>query len=210
MKHSALPRIHLLLTAVIAVFLTSFVFGIHNLASQYRTERDKLGDVLWIASQLERDYLQLLQAIERHARRATPGTKATLQRRYEILLSRVQLFKEGESGALLGSVPGVRVTVARLDETLQRLDGTIAPNGASFDLESWRGALGPLERDVHAAVLAAFVEEESYTVSAHQSFRQSVYVSAISLVAILISGGVLICLSIAQAGRAQRAELASR
>ena len=66
--------INLALAVIIVVFLFSFYVSANNLLRHYQTQRYENGEILWIASQLERDFLKLLEALKR-ARAGPPDRR---------------------------------------------------------------------------------------------------------------------------------------
>ncbi len=200
--------INWILTAVIAVFLCSLFFSVKNLAELYRVDRDEYGHVIWIATQLERDYLKFMEAVESRAIDATPATRRELERRIGALHSRLQLFREGSQGALLTKVPEIEETVAKFRGRLIELEPALVAladgdlTGAPALIEELRAA----ERPIHRAVIAAFHEDNAFARTLNKGFEQFALISAGSLLGILISGAALIVLSVLQARRAELAE----
>lgn len=211
MKNRQRIGVNLVLTAVIAVFLVSLLFGVKNLTVLYRVDRSEFGHIIWIATQLERDFLKLLAAVDNHARNADGRSRTELNRRIGGLHSRLQLFREGLQGTLLSAIPDVKAMSSRLGDLLATIDDdltALADGDISLAPKVTR-ALQSIESDIHRAVIATFHQDNAFADNLNKDFERFVLLSAISLLGILISGGALILLSVLQAGRAKRAELSS-
>ena len=203
-----LSGLNLVLAGIIVVFLFSFVVSANNLARHYQSERRENVQILWIASQLERDYLKLLSALERHAERSDGASGEEVTRRVAALHSRLRLFAEGRKGALLSSLPEIRKTIRRLSALMTDLDAELTAFAAGDPAAGPAviDALTAAEVDTHLAVLSVFVRDEAVATSMTAGFERFAVMSSVSLIGILLSGGALIWLSVVQVRRAQRAE----
>ena len=208
MKTGRQLGVNLALTAVIAVFLVSFLVGVKNLSVLHRVDRDEFGHVIWISTQLERDYLKLLVALDNHAHRNNRASRRELERRTAGLHSRLQLFREGAQGTLLSAIPETHDVVTRLNEMLAAVESDIAAlaDGEIALAPILIERLGSLESNIHRAVIAGFRQDSAFAGRLDRDFERFALLSAVSLLGILASGAALIVLSIGQARRAKRAE----
>ena len=94
--------------SIILVFAISLSFSMHALIAQNKADKRAPTNVQWIAANLEFEYERFLHALNLYAHGDEKTDKAQLERRLDVLWSRIPLLLEGQIGAFFGTVEGVR------------------------------------------------------------------------------------------------------
>ena len=112
------------------------------LADQERLTNTRYEGPYWSASQLTFEYERLLNTIARHALGAQDATTDELHLRLDVLWSRISIIDpDSKVGRSILEVPGSKLMVGRLKDTLERIEPQI-------------DALQPGEHDQHERVIA--------------------------------------------------------
>lgn len=140
---------------IIAALVSLIIFGVAivraDLAALQGTSKE---NVFWSAAQVEREFNALQVALARHA--LDPKDEgANVQRRFDILWSRLELFQAGDVGQRLVARASVRSTVDGLKTTLREIDPAVQALGNDGPLAK---ELGDKLAESAAAVRRATVD----------------------------------------------------
>ena len=195
------------LISIILVFAMSLGFSMHALVSQNKAEKRVLSNVQWTAANLEFEYQRFLNALNLYAHDDAKTDKAQLERRLDVLWSRIPLLLEGEIGVFFGTVEGVHETVSALQVALTDLDPQIR-NLAREDLVSYRALRKDLEayrESIYEVTLASFLTTDSQSATYDQGLNNAYLLLVKSLIGILLSGSLITVFLVLEVRRAQRA-----
>ncbi len=115
----------LIIAALTGLIIVGVIVVRADIAALHGTSKQ---NVFWSAAQVEREFNALQVAVAQHA--LNPETGATVvQRRFDILWSRLELFGSGDVGQRLMARDGARDAVGGLLDTLKTLDPEVQSLG---------------------------------------------------------------------------------
>jgi len=111
----------LIIAALVSLIIVGVAIVRADLAALHGTSKE---NVFWSAAQVEREFNALQVAIARHALDPRDEGKM-VRRRFDILWSRLELFRTGDVGKRLIRKESVRATIDDLMTTLRELDPAV-------------------------------------------------------------------------------------
>ncbi len=196
------------LLGVIVLFFGLQVFILDLLIEKNNEYKADVSHSLWIAAQLQTEYLRFMGALDRFAADTGPAGRDELQRRLDILVSRLPLFQQGERAAIFGQIKGARETVSALQEVTDKLEPkvrSLLPNETEEYL-AIRDQFDLHRITVHKMVLDTFLADEAVTAQIKEQNDRVYWLLIIAIAGTVISGAVLVLVLIRQVRRAERAE----
>lgn len=115
----------LIIAALVSLIIVGVAIVRSDLAALQETSKE---NVFWSAAQVEREFNALQVALAQHAMEPV-DEGANVRRRFDILWSRLELFRTGDVGARLVSQDSVRLTVEGLQDTMRKLDPSVQALG---------------------------------------------------------------------------------
>ena len=135
---------HAILAVAIAGFVATLSVITLELWNDNRVLRQSNREsAYWTAAQAEIELLRFLDSLHTYVGESTETHSRRVKHRFDILWSRVELFREGEVGARMSSISNIDVEIERLVGHLAEAEATIL-------------GLGPNEPDEARALLARF------------------------------------------------------
>ena len=205
-------RLYTLLVALVLLFFGSQFFALERLMQSSREQRVDISNALWIAAQLETEFMRFLGALDRYAANRDQLESEDLRRRFDILISRLPMFLEGRTGKLFGHVSGAQDSVRSLQATIERLEEDVLAyaRGGSVDYGVLRGEFDGHQRAIHKMVLDTFLTDEAVTAQFQERSERGYWLVIATLCGALVSGGLLVVALVRQIRRAEAAEAKAR
>jgi len=200
-----------LVAAVIAVFGFQFVI-LNQMMDKTQKHKDDLGNTLWIAAELETEYLRFMGTLDRYAAGDQETSQHILKQRLDILLSRIPLFLEGANGDLFDHVAGAHATILSFQRLLDRLEPKIrnlSPRNRRA-YRSIRRELASQSGAIRTLVLDTFLTDEAITEEILAENERAYWLLLAGALGVFLSGAALIVFLIWQVRRAERAEMQAR
>ena len=181
-----------------AVFLASVFFILDRMSRQNRILAEQAGISLWHISQLDIEYLRLVDYLNRFGLGAADADHEGLLERYDILWSRLPHLLEGRHARYYRSIEGFRERLGGAFEEIKAMEQAFqdlapADRPASQRLVARLAKLGPV---LHQLLIDATHGTERRS-SAVEELRQFLY---LGLLGVVVGGGVLILLLIREVG----------
>jgi adenylate cyclase len=211
-------RRFLALGLAIIVFLASLgATAIRLRTIETDAARDFGENLVWSMARNETEVLRFADALRRYGE--GEGSPAELQRRFDLLWSRLSVPREGELGARLRAIPGASATVEATMIALARLEPrvqTLQP-GAAKEASLIAADLSDLLPDLHEATVATSHGEIARLTAWSESRRNALLTALALLLGLLASAGMLVVLLVVELRarralvvRAERAEAMAR
>ncbi|HYG89589.1 MAG TPA: PAS domain S-box protein [Azospirillum sp.] len=198
------------LLAAVALFVASLgIAAARLLRIEQDVARDFGENLTWAVSQSELELMRFLSALDRAKAGATEAGDGAVARRFDLLWSRVALLREGEMGARLATIDGVRRTVDDAAAVLADLDPLLARLGPTDAAEVER-RLMPLLPRLHEAAVWTMQAELDRLVSRGEERRSAMLGVFAHLAALVVSGGILTLLLIREIRSTQRLTTTAR
>ncbi len=115
----------LIIAALISLIIIGAAIVRADLAALHGSSKE---NVFWSAAQVEREFNALQVAVARHALQPE-DEGASVRRHFDLLWSRLEVFKAGEIGRRLTAKSAVRSTIDTLQSTLHDLDADVQSLG---------------------------------------------------------------------------------
>ena len=206
---------YIALGAVVVLFAASALVSFSRIEEQKRELQVERNSILWLATALEIEFLQLITAVTHQALAPGPQALATARHRLDITWSRLPVLLEGTEAAPLRTLENFPRVMARVREVLERADEVLAAPDQD------PAALAALTRDMQSVrpllreFLAAAMLTDEHGIYRMQerarTLQAGLYASFLGMFA---SGAVLVLMLVRQAREASRAraraELQSR
>jgi len=197
---------YLVLGLTITLFAASALVSFSRIEQQKRELSVERSSVLWLATALEIEYLQLITAFTRYTLEPTTASRDAVQQRLDITWSRLPVLLEGSEAAPLRRLEDFDGVIARIRAVLERADSALEHEG--FDRE----ALDALNRDLAQVrpplqdfLTSAMLTDElriDRMQDRARAFQHGLYGSFLGM---LVSGAVLVLLLVRQTRAASRA-----
>lgn len=211
-----MSRLRLGIALTILVLSVVFLLGAGAVRSDLNALKNASQEtVFWSAAQLEREINAFRVSVAQHIA-APDSSPRKVQRRFDVLWSRVGLFQEGEIGARMMASENVAQSIEDLEITLRRADPVIAQLGAT-SLPQLRSL--SLDMDRHAADVRRIAVEVLHMdrlalAMIRDQMRRSILLSA-AVGLLVLAGSVALLVYFyrsaqANAALAREAEAASR
>lgn len=174
-------------TAIVA-FAILLVFALFRLAETEAEMRENEGDnMLWAISRTQSAALLFDVAVTRHA--ALPQTAVEIERRYNVLLSRLTLLSQGPQRRYMRDL-GLSEVLALGEREIRALEGEILSLsfGDTGAVASIHEVLGPLIQDLGRAGNRSMVRQWEATGARLDKQRQSILQVIVSILAIVALG----------------------
>lgn len=193
------PRIMILVIVVLVFAVSSGVsFFRHAETSKILTDTLKTGT--WAASELERDMLKLVHALELYP--TGKQSRDQLILRYELFWSRVNILQVGEETLEFRELEGAERLLNRLEKILQESQQKVLGIGENDAVAASAGLglqLRALMEPVRKLNVASF--KDSYRVLKLQQAQKLQQEFGTSLIGLLISGMLLVLMLLQQSAR---------
>ena len=192
--------------AGIAVFSFAILlaFALHRLFATEAEMRSTGGDnMLWAISQAQSSALLFDLAIARRA--GIPGSEPDIERRYQVLLSRLHLLSEGpqarhmEGLGLSGTLDDAMLTVLGLEDRIRDLSF-----GGAETATAVHDAIGPLIDDLGRAANRSMVNDWETTGARLDGRREAIVQVIVAVLGIVVLGIVLSVMMVRAMAERQR------
>jgi PAS domain S-box-containing protein len=196
---------YLLLAAALAIFVASLAnTGLRLM----RIDRDIAGgfgeNLVWTVVQGEVELLRLLDALDSFEAGVVPTEE--VRRRYDLLLSRLAIMREGEVGSRLASVRRIGDSIERLAALAAELEpevAALAPGNRS-GVARVKGALRALRPSLHAAAVWTSQAELDRSAAVSQSRRSVLFEALLYLLGLLAAALLLVGLLVREIRQTRR------
>jgi PAS domain S-box-containing protein len=196
---------YLLLAAALAIFVASLAnTGLRLM----RIDRDIAGgfgeNLVWTVVQGEVELLRLLDALDSFEAGVVPTEE--VRRRYDLLLSRLAIMREGEVGSRLASVRRIGDSIERLAALAAELEpevAALAPGNRS-GVARMKGALRALRPSLHAAAVWTSQAELDRSAAVSQSRRSVLFEALLYLLGLLAAALLLVGLLVREIRQTRR------
>jgi signal transduction histidine kinase len=174
-------------TAIVA-FAILLIFALFRLAETEAEMRENEGDnMLWAISRTQSAALLLDAAVTRYV--ALPQSTADIERRYNVLLSRLTLLSEGPQVRYMSDL-GMSDNLAFAEQEIRALEGEILnlSFGNTGTVAAIHEVLGPLIQELGQAGNRSMVRQWEATGARLDKQRQSILQVIVSILAIVALG----------------------
>ncbi|MBX6369215.1 MAG: PAS domain S-box protein [Rhodospirillales bacterium] len=200
MKAAAVPRRRFVaLGAAIVIFIVSLAATATRL---YTVETDvarEFGEnLVWSVAQNETELLRFTETLRRYGE--GESTAGELQRRFDLLWSRLSVPREGEMNTWLRAVPEAWSIIDRVLVELARIEPRVealAPGDAE-EAKAIAAELHALLPDLHDATLATSHAEIARLTAWSRSREQALITALFLLLGLVVSAGMLVALLLAE------------
>ena len=196
------------LLVVILLFTVSIGISFNGIIVNQRKETRQIGETHWISRQVQIEYFRFMSSFDRYALGDASVHKADLERRLDILWSRLPLVLEGEIGEFFAKIGNAHETITDFQRVLGEVELDIlqmAP-GDSTSRQRVRAAMAPFQTRLRDLVLNTSFATDAERARFTNALRQDYLLLAGSLAGVLVSGSLLIVILIRQVRRARLAE----
>lgn len=196
-----------LLLITVLTFVLSMLLGLTKLI--YETHEDNRPfkeQLYWSAAQLDREYWRFLDALSLYSLGGDGASADDLFLRFDILLSRIDVFGDGEIGHRLTAVDGTAETLVKIAAAVQAIE----PDLELLQPGDRDGAVAIRDRVTpHAAALFRLAQRTNLKEQANTSdFRKKTagtyWILTFLLFGVFATGAVLIAFLIKEVRRANR------
>lgn len=174
-------------TAIVA-FAVLLVFALYRLAETEAEIRENEGDnMLWVISRTQSAALHLDAAVTRQA--ALPISTGDIERRHNVLLSRLTLLSEGPQRRYMADL-GLSQELGQAEQQIKALETDILALsfGDTATVNTIHGVLGPLIEELGRAGNRSMVRQWEATGARLDKQRQSILQVIVSILAIIALG----------------------
>ena len=185
-------------------FAVLLAFALHRLfAAEAEMRRDKGDNMLWAISQTQSSALLFDLAVARRA--GIPGSEPDLERRYHVLLSRLDLLSEGpqarhmEGLGLSGPLDDALSAVLALEDSVRELSFGEVEKAAAV-----HGVIGPLIDDLGWAANQSMVNAWEATGARLDRQREAIVQVIVAVLAIVVLGTLLSVMMVRAMAERQR------
>ena len=193
------------LIGTILVFLASAFLSILQLLGEFRSDRGETrGTVLWLATEVSREYGLLMDSISRYAHGESSTSHDDVLLRLDLLWSQFDSFRSGAVGARVLSVSGAEETIQAIEALLNEVEPNLRTlrSGDVLAGVALRDQLEMQVGSLHRLVQSIDKSEQGFLYSVTVQTERSLRLLALYLVLMSLSCAVLIFLLMRETRRA--------
>lgn len=191
MRHKGDVITYVVAGTAFLVFVCLLGFALYCLIyTETEMRHNKSDNMLWGISQTHSAVILFDAAITRKA--GIPESRAEIERRYNVLLSRLAFFSEGPPARYITHL-GLSEEIEQVRQSVTALEGQIL--GLSYgDVEtaaSVHAILGPFIKELGQAATRTMAEQWEITGERHDKQHRAIIQAIVSMLAIIVLGAVL-------------------
>jgi signal transduction histidine kinase/FixJ family two-component response regulator len=189
-------KVRALIGALLLLFVVMTTLSINRyLDIERRLDYSISENILWAAAQNEIELSQFLQALTDAAENARPDTRSTLEKRFDILWSRVSLYHQGVLARSIANQPELKRAVSELFADLEAIEpefqGKLEHGNLIALRQRMQAHTAPL-RQITVAALASDRNERNAVAETQREIKQELSLLIGAL--LLLIGGVVVSL----------------
>ncbi len=199
-------RLFLLISVLL--FLSGTLFGVFQLQKKFQQREGEIrGTVLWIATEVNREYWRFLDALSRYSLGAESITQDDLLLRRDLFWSQLSTYKSGDLGRhLMIAGKGEEIIIA-IEATLIATESEMLSlkYGDADAGQALRERLLNFAMPIHQMTQRIDKSENEHFVDIFNQTEDILYILSLLVIALSVFGSVLIMLLIRETRRANPA-----
>ncbi|MGE0096293.1 MAG: response regulator [Alphaproteobacteria bacterium] len=196
-----------ILIAAGVIFSISVFFSVDKmLKEQVEVSKGERENIIWATTQAEIEFYRFLDSLAKLAHEEPGATPEETVRRYEILLGKVGVLREGAFAQSLRAVQGAESMIGPVWDTLEKIEPSMnfLRRGDKAAIAKIQAQIEPLTRPMHQLSNQAMAVDVMVADSRRSRIKE-VYVELVFyFIGILVSGSILVILLFRGVRRAQR------